>query len=189
MITQLCGLYYKDCWIDLKHNIFKIRFGSLQNKFYWEFFNGSHGLTLFACMSSDKIDGLNPSFLLLLCHWLNIASKLSNLSFFKSKIFLWQVIGYLKEFVHRLIFECIHIAEKKWQELRDSTLLGQCHYCCWMHFAQTWTWNKMTFLLHYFQNFVRTHKIKDLTESKNVFAGVVQITISTKYWGARCTLK
>ena len=42
----------------------------------------------------------------------------------------------------------------------------------------------MTFLLHYFQNFVRTHKIKNLTESKNIFAGVVQITISTKILGA-----
>lgn len=48
----------------------------------------------------------------------------------------------------------------------------------------------MTFLLHYFQNFVRAQIIKDLTESKNVFAEVFQITILLiqKNWGARCTL-
>lgn len=48
----------------------------------------------------------------------------------------------------------------------------------------------MTSLLHYFQNFIRAQKIKDLTEFKNVFAEVFQITIllMQKNWEARCTL-
>ena len=65
--------------------------------------NGSH--TRFVCLHEFRQNWRvkNPSFLLLLCHWPNNTSKLYHLSFFKSWIFLWQVIAYVKGFVHRLI--------------------------------------------------------------------------------------
>jgi len=86
-----CRQYFYKLLVGFKQKILKIAFESQQNKFQWEFFNGSHRLNLLVSVRQNQ-----PPFMSLLYHWPIIASKLYSISFFKSGILLQQPIALLK---------------------------------------------------------------------------------------------
>jgi len=87
---------------------------------------------------------------------------------------------------------CIAPSWRKWEDVRYSTFLGRCHNSRWTHSPQTRSWNKMAVFWGCFRDFVEAQKIEDLTESKNFFAEVFQIScrfiLAKKNWGVRYTL-
>ena len=72
--------------------------------------------------------------------------------------------------------------------MRYSIFLGRRHNSCWTHSPQTRSCNNMAVFWSYFRDFVGAQKIEDLSESKNFFAEVFQITsrfvlARKKIWG------
>ena len=77
--------------------------------------------------------------------------------------------------------------------MRYLTFLGRRHNSRRTHSPQTRSRNKMAVFSSYFRDFVGAQKIEDLTESKQFFAEVFQITSSfvlakKKKLGVGCTL-
>ena len=107
LITQLCWLCYKyrqigryrlsvaflqiKLLVGFKQKILKIALESLRNKFQWEFFSGSHRLTLLVLVQQKQ-----SSLTSLLHHLPIIDNKLYGISFSNSGILLQQPIAFLE---------------------------------------------------------------------------------------------
>ena len=128
--------------------------------------------TQFACFGSTKSTIV---YVFIVPYWPIIASKSYSISFFRYGILLQQPIALLEGITaHFSNVYCTILKEMRGREI--FKFLGRRHNSRSTHSPQTRSWNKMAVFWDYFRDLVGAQKIEDLTESKNFFAEVFQIT-------------